>query len=258
MVNPILDISGRVAVVIGGTSGLGRAIALGLADAGVQTIPSGRRLDLAESVAEGIRARGVRSLGFACDVQDRASLDVLREEVLGQFGGVDILVFAAGRTFRKPTAEVPEEEWSSLLDTNVTGALRSAQAFYEPLKASGRGRIITIASLASHRAFHEVAAYGASKSALLALTQSLGCEWAKDGIRTNAILPGVFVTDLNRDLLNGTPRGREMLARTPLGRFGEAHELVGAVLFLASDAASFITGTGIPVDGGFLASGVNQ
>lgn len=254
----LFDISGRVAVVIGGTSGLGKAIALGLADAGVHTVATGRREKLIADVADLISSRGVDTLTRVCDVADRASLDELRDAVLEKLGGVDILVNAAGRTSRQPTALVPDNDWSSLMDTNVTGALRASQAFYEPLRGSGRGRIINIASLSSYVAFHEVAAYSASKAALLSLTRNLGCEWAKDGIRTNAIVPGVFLTDINRNLILGTGRGQELLARTPLGRFGEAEELVGAALFLASDAASFITGTAIPVDGGFLASGVNQ
>lgn len=252
--NPF-DIQDRVAVVVGGTSGLGREIALGLADAGVHTVPTGRRT--MPDLIEQIRGKGVRALETTCDVSDRASLDALRESVVAEFGGVDILVNAAGRTFRRPTQEVKEEDWTSLLDTNLTGMLRSCQAFHETLKGSGRGRIVNVASLSSFVAFHEVAAYGASKAAVLALTQSLGAEWAKDGIRTNALVPGVFVTDLNRELLDGTERGRELRTRTPLGRFGEAHELVGAALFLCSDAVSFITGTSLVVDGGFLASGVN-
>lgn len=232
--------TGRHAVVIGGTSGLGLAIAAGLSEAGVRTIATGRRAE------------------FSCDVGDRASVDAFRDAALAELGSVDILINCAGRTFRKPTKDVEEVEWEELMDTNVTGMLRTCQAFYEPLKASGRGRIVNVASLSSHVAFHEVAAYGASKAAVLALTRSLGAEWAKDGIRTNALVPGVFVTDLNRALLTGTPRGQELQMRTPLGRFGEADELVGAALFLCSDAVSFITGTSIVVDGGFLASGVNQ
>jgi len=250
------DVSGRTAVVVGGTSGLGRAIALGLADVGANVVACGRRSG--DKVTEEIRSRGVRSLDLTCDVSDRASLDALRDAVLDEFGGVDILVNCAGRTFKKPTAEVTDTAWNDLLDTNVTGILRGCQAFYEPLKASGRGRIVNVASLSSFVAFHEVAAYGASKAAVMALTQSLGNEWAKDGIRTNALVPGVFVTDINRDLLMGTARGQELLQRTPLARFGDAQELVPAAIFLCSDAVSFITGTSIAVDGGFLASGVNR
>ncbi len=254
----LFDIAGRTAVVIGGTSGIGRAIALGLAEAGVHTVASGTRADRVRSVHGEILQRGVRSLEATCDVSDRASLDALRDGVVQALGGVDILVNCAGRTFRTPTVDVGDAEWNSLLDTNVTGMLRACQSFHGPLRESGRGRIVNIASLSSFVAFHEVAAYGASKAAVMALTRSLGAEWAKHGIRTNALVPGVFVTDLNRALLDGTARGQELLARTPLGRFGETQELVGAALFLCSDAVSFITGTSIAVDGGFLASGVNQ
>jgi NAD(P)-dependent dehydrogenase (short-subunit alcohol dehydrogenase family) len=254
-VNPF-DISGRIAVVVGGTSGLGRAISLGLADADANVVACGRRDG--KLVSEEIRLRGVRTLDIVCDVSSRASLETLRDAVLAEFGGIDILINCAGRTFRKPTAEVSDSEWTGLLDTNVSGTLRACQTFYEPLKSSGRGRIVNVASLSSFVAFHEVAAYGASKAAAIALTQSLGCEWAKDGIRTNALVPGVFVTDLNRELLLGTPRGQELLQRTPLGRFGVAEELVPAAIFLSSDACSFITGTSIAIDGGFLASGVNR
>ncbi len=250
VVNPF-DLQGRAAVVVGGTSGLGRTIAFGLRDAGVRVVATGRRRD--DELADLLGTSAA-----TCDVGERASVEALRDGVLAEFGGVDILVNCAGRTFRKPTKAVGDEEWASLLDTNVTGMLRCCQAFYEPLKASGRGRIVNVASLSSFVAFHEVAAYGASKAAVMALTQSLGCEWAKDGIRTNALVPGVFVTDLNRELLNGTPRGQELLMRTPLGRFGDARELVGAALFLCSDAVSFITGTSLAVDGGFLASAVNR
>jgi len=250
------DLTGRIAVVIGGTSGLGRAIALGLAEAGVHTAAVSRRPSAV--VAAEIRAFGVKSLETECNVEDRASLHALKDTVVAEFGGVDILVNCAGQTFRQPTLEVPEEKWNNLMDLNVTGMLRACQAFHAPLRASGRGRIINIASLSSFVAFHEVAAYSASKAAVLSLTRSLGAEWARDGICTNALVPGVFVTDLNRDLLIGTPRGQELLTRTPLGRFGETREIVGAALFLCSDAASFITGTSLVVDGGFLASGVNQ
>ncbi len=252
------DVAGRVVVVVGGTSGIGHALALGFARAGANTIATGRRRQNIDEIADEIVACGVRTLRRPCDISDRASIDGLRDEIVGELGGVDILVNCAGRTFRKPTAEISTIEWNSLMDTNVTGMLSASQSFYEPLKASGRGRIINVASLTSYVAFHEVAAYAASKAAVVSLTQSLGCEWAKDGIRTNAIVPGVFVTDINRELLTGTARGQELLQRTPLGRFGKVEELVGAALFLASDAVSFITGTTLTVDGGFLASGVNS
>ena len=253
-----LDLSGRVAVVVGGTSGLGRAIAQGLARAGADVVATGRRENLAAEAAAEIEALGRRSLVCGVDVSSRASIDALRDRVLSAFGDIDILLNAAGRTKRIPTKDFPEAEWESIFDANVTGMLRACQSFYEPLKKNGRGRIINIASLTSYRAFHEVAAYSASKAAVLSLTQSLGCEWAKDGISVNAIAPGVFKTPLNEHLITGTTRGNELLMRTPMGRFGTPDELVGAAILLASDGASFITGQCLGVDGGFLASGVNS
>jgi NAD(P)-dependent dehydrogenase (short-subunit alcohol dehydrogenase family) len=252
------DLSNRVAVVIGGTSGIGRAIALGLSEQGADVIPTGRRADHIEEVCTAIEAMGRRTLRQVTDIRDRESVDTLRDAVLREFGRVDILVNAAGFTFREPTTKLSEEKFSSILDTNLTGALRSCQSFYEALKASGRGRVINIASLGSFVAFHEVAAYCATKTALLSLTRSLACEWAQDGIAVNAIAPGIFPTEMTNGIVNGTARGQELLARTPMHRFGKPEELVGAAVLLASDAASFITGQCITVDGGFLASGVNS
>lgn len=257
-VKNIMDLSGRVAVVVGGTSGLGRVLALGLADAGADVVVTGRRENLIDEVAKEIEARGRRTVRMTADVLNKKDLAALRDKFIAELGSVDIVLNAAGRTIRRPTKDMTEEEWKAIMDTNVTGTLLSCQVFYEPLKKNGRGRIINIASLSSFVSLLEVTAYAASKSAVLSLTKSLGIEWAKDGINVNAIAPGVFLTDLNSALLNGTERGREFLLRTPMKRFGNAQELVGAAVLLASDAASFITGQCIAVDGGFLASGVNQ
>ncbi|MGD0498034.1 MAG: glucose 1-dehydrogenase [Bryobacteraceae bacterium] len=252
-----LDLTDRVAVVVGATSGIGRAIAIGLARHGADVVPTGRRRQEVESACRDVEAAGRRSLRQVADVTQRRSLDALRDAVLERFGRVDILVNAAGYTFRKPTAAMPEDEWTRLIDTDLTGALRACQAFYEPLKASGRGRIVNIASLGSFLGLLETTAYCAAKTALVSLTRSLACEWARDDISVNAIAPGVFPTALNSALVVGTPRGQEFLARTPMRRFGRPEELVGVAVLLASEGASFLTGQCIAVDGGFLASGVN-
>jgi NAD(P)-dependent dehydrogenase (short-subunit alcohol dehydrogenase family) len=247
-----------VAVILGGTSGLGLAISKGFAGFGADVVPSGRRATMVERAAAAIESLGRRSLRHAGDATDRASLEKLRDAVLEEFGRVDILVNSTGRTMKKPTIEVTDEEWLAITQSIVDAAVRACQTFYEPLRQSGHGRIINIASLGSFVAFAGVAPYCAAKSALLSLTRSLGCEWARDGICVNAIAPGVFPTEMNAELLHGTERGREILLRTPMRRFGDPEELVGAALLLASDAASFITGQCITVDGGYLASGVNS
>ncbi|SRR5579883_3029969 len=253
-----LDLSDRVAVVVGATSGLGRALAVGLARHGAHVVPTGRREDHLDEACKEVEAVGGRTLRQPADVRDRKSVDTLRDAVLDRFGSVDILINAAGYTFKQPTATVPEDQWACLIDTNLNGALRTCQSFYEPLKASRRGRIINVASLGSFLAFHQVAAYCAAKAGLLSLTRSLACEWAKDGICVNAIAPGVFPSELNAEFVLDTPRGQEILMRTPMGRFGNPEELVGVAVLLASDAASFLTGQCIAVDGGYLASGVNS
>lgn len=253
-----LDLTDRVAVVVGATSGLGRALAVGLAQHGAHVVPTGRREEHLEEACREVEAVGGRTLRLPADVRDRQSIDALRDAVLVRFGRVDILVNAAGYTFKQPTATVAEDTWACLIDTNLNGALRTCQSFYEPLKANGRGRIINVASLGSFLAFHQVAAYCAAKAGLLSLTRSLACEWARDGICVNALAPGVFPSELNSEFLLDTPRGQEILMRTPIGRFGNPEELVGAAVLLASDAASFLTGQCLAVDGGYLASGVNS
>jgi NAD(P)-dependent dehydrogenase (short-subunit alcohol dehydrogenase family) len=253
-----LDLNGRTAVVIGGTSGIGRAIAHGLAEAGADVVCSSRREEQVAAAATEIEAMGRRTLRLTSDVSDKASLDALLAECAATFDKVDILVNSAGRTKRDPTLVLAEEDWNAILETNLTGTLRSCQVFGAHMVANGYGRIINIASLSTFVSLFEVAAYSASKAAVASLTKSLAIEWAKHGVNVNAIAPGVFRTALNQKLLDETPRGQEFLMRTPMGRFGKVEELAGAAVFLASEAASFVTGEVLVVDGGFLASGVNQ
>jgi len=258
MSHGLFDLSGRVAVVTGGTTGLGRAISLGLAEAGADVVPTSRTLEQVELVAAEIERLGRKSMRLQSDVQSRASLQALHDAVLRQFGKVDILVNAAGVTHKKATLEEDEAGWMRIIDTNLNGTLRACQIFGATMVCAGYGRIINIASLTTFVGFYRVAAYAASKAAVGSLTQVLAIELAQSGVNVNAIAPGVFPTPLNLPIIQGTPRGEELLLRTPMRRFGEPRELAGAAVFLASEAASFVTGEIIAVDGGFLASGVNQ
>jgi len=253
-----LDLAGRVAVVVGGTTGIGRALSLGLAQAGADVVASARRIEEVNAVSAEIEALGRRTLRCTSDVIARPSLDALLAQALAVFGKVDILVNCAGRTKRIPTLQMSEEEWSGILDTNLNGTFRACQVFGPHMLERGYGRIINIASLSTFVALYETAAYNASKAAVASLTKSLAVEWGSKGVCVNAIAPGVFRTALNEKLLDGTDRGREFLTRTPMRRFGKIEELAGACVFLASDAASFVNGEVLVVDGGFLASAVNQ
>src|ERR1044072_9585291 len=253
-----LELNGKVAVVVGGTSGIGLAIAKGMAEAGADVVPTSRRMDVVETAASEIEQRGRRSLRVASDLSDPASLQRVLDESIRAFGKVDILVNSAGRTKRAPTLDFTEEDWDDIIDTNLTGTLRAAQIFGRHMLEREYGSIINIASLSTFVALYEVAAYCASKAAVASLTKSLAIEWGQSGVRVNAIAPGVFRTPLNEKLLDETERGKEFLVRTPMRRFGKVEELAGAAIFLASDAASFVNGEVLAVDGGFLASGVNQ
>jgi NAD(P)-dependent dehydrogenase (short-subunit alcohol dehydrogenase family) len=258
MGSSLFDLTGRVAVVTGGTTGLGHAIAIGLAEAGADVVPSSRRQAEVDKTATEIEALGRRSLRVTSDVLDRSSIQALHDAILAAFGKVDILVNAAGITAKSPTLQTEESGWTRVIETNLTGTLRACQIFGETMVSAGYGRIINMASLSSFVGFSGVAAYSASKAGVASLTKVLAIELAEKGVNVNAIAPGIFPTPLNRSLVQGTQRGEELIVRTPMHRFGQAKELAGTAIFLASEAASFVTGEIIAVDGGFMASGVNQ
>jgi NAD(P)-dependent dehydrogenase (short-subunit alcohol dehydrogenase family) len=258
MGHPLLDLTNKTAVVIGGTSGIGLALTRGLAQAGANVVPSGRRAEQVKAAAAEVTTLGRRTIAQTCDVTDNASVERLLKTVCNELGSVQILVNCAGRTKRMPTLDFPESEWDAILETNLKGTLRACRVFGRHMIEKRYGRIINIGSLSSFVGLHEVAAYGASKAGVASLTKTLAIEWATSGVCVNALVPGVLRTDLNAALLDGTERGREFLLRTPMKRFGQLDELAGAAVFLASDAASFVTGHLLVVDGGIMASGVNQ
>jgi NAD(P)-dependent dehydrogenase (short-subunit alcohol dehydrogenase family) len=253
----LFDLSGRVAVVIGGTTGLGREIALGYAAAGADVVASSRRQEQVNAVAAEIEALGRRTLRITSDVLDRGSLQRVHDAVIKTFGKVDILVNGAGLTKKMPTLEADEADWSKIVETNLTGTLRACQIFGRTMAGAHYGRIINIASMTAFRGFFQVAPYAASKSAVVSMTKTLAIELAETGVNVNALAPGLFPTDMSLPLVEGTPRGEEILMRTPMHRFGKGREIVGPAIFLASEAAAFVTGEVIVVDGGYLASGVN-
>jgi NAD(P)-dependent dehydrogenase (short-subunit alcohol dehydrogenase family) len=249
------SLAGKIALTIGGTSGIGRAISLGFAEAGATVLPASRRPEKVEAVAAEISARGGKARGLVLDATDAVSLRAAVDEAVAAFGRIDILLNSQGITALKPAEEFTGEDYDGIMDTNLRSVFFACTQVGRRMLERGSGAIINIASLASFRGWGRAAIYGMSKFGVVSLTETLAREWAARGVRVNAIAPGFFLTDLNRTRLS-PERKEEALRRTPMGRFGELDELVGAAIFLASPAASYITGATLRVDGGYLAMGI--
>src|SRR6266404_4681057 len=255
-IETLFSLKDKVTVVLGGTSGIGQAIACGYARAGASVIASSRDQAKVDATAGDLERLGSKTLRRTSDVQDRASLEKLCQDVVGHFGRVDVLVVTSGLLIRTPSVDVPEEDWMRIIDANLNGSFRANQIFGKQMIAQQSGSIINTCSMTTFVSFNEVTAYAASKSGVGMLTKQLACEWAPHNVRVNAIAPGVFRTPLNTKALDIPERSAAILGRTPMGRYGHVDELVGAAIYLASQASAFVTGIILPVDGGFLAKGI--
>jgi 2-deoxy-D-gluconate 3-dehydrogenase len=249
MANPLFDLSGKVAVITGGNGGIGLGMAKGLAAAGATVAIAARNADKAKKAMQEL---GPKAQFFAVDVGKEASCREMIAAAAGKMGGIDILVNCAGMAIRKRPEALNDAEWRQVLDVNLTGTFACAQAAYPHMQKRGGGKIINIGSMLSIFGAAPNAAYAASKGAVVQFTKSLAVAWAKDNIQVNAILPGWIDTELTvaaRRQIEGL--NERVLARTPAGRWGRPDEFAGIAVFLASEASAFVTGTAIPVDGGF-------
>ena len=254
---PSLDrfrLDGRAAVVIGGAGGLGSAMARGLAEAGAAVAVADADAEQARRVAEAIGKAGGRARPAAVDVADRGSVERMADEVERALGPVEVLVNCAGVTHRSPAADFPEAEWHRVIAVNLTGVFHGCQVLGRRMLARRSGRIVNIASIAGQIGLTGTVAYAASKGGVVMLTRALAVEWAPLGVRVNAIAPSWFESNIG-DLIHREPGYAERaMRRVPAGRMGTPDELIGAVLYLASDASSMVTGHILAVDGGTLAS----
>jgi NAD(P)-dependent dehydrogenase (short-subunit alcohol dehydrogenase family) len=247
-------LDGKVALVTGGVRGLGRTIATALAQAGADVAITARSLDSCAAPSRAIAdGTGRRCRGFAADVTKAADVDRLVADVEGEFGRIDILVNNAGNNIRGSIDQLTEADWDSVVDTNLKGPFLCSRAIGPAMVRRGWGRVINMASIMSVVALPGRAPYASAKAGLLNLTRVLALEWAGTGVTANALCPGPFGTDMNRQLLEDPVKYQEFVKLIPMGRWGEVEELAGAAVFLASEASSFVTGTGLFVDGGWTA-----
>jgi 2-deoxy-D-gluconate 3-dehydrogenase len=254
MTSSRFDLRGKVAIVTGGNGGIGLGMARGLADAGADIAVVGRNEAKSKSAVEDLRQRGVKAIAVTTDVTDKASVAAMVNRVARELGRIDILVNNAGMSIRKPPHELELDEWNKVIDTNLTSAFVCSKAAYPALKASGHGKVINIGSMMSIFGASFAPAYAASKGGIVQFTRACANAWAPDNIQVNAILPGWIDTDLTRGARQEVAGLHErVLARTPAGRWGAVDDFAGIAVFLASPASDFVTGTAIPVDGGFSA-----
>ncbi len=251
----MFGLDGKVAVTVGGSGALGTAVSLGLAKAGADVVPASRNLKNNEQLAGEIRALGRRSVGVSVDATDRSQVRDLIGKIVKDFGRLDILVNMPGTLFKKPMFELSDEEWDKTMAVNLKSIFVFGSEVAKVMKDNGGGSIINFASMGSCLAIVRSSAYCASKGGVAQLTKVMAAEWAQYGIRVNAIAPGWFKTKLNEMFLGQPEVEARITARTMLGRYGKAEDLVGPVVFLASEASNFVTGTIIPVDGGYLSYG---
>lgn len=255
MLEPMFDLTDRIALVTGGNGGLGLGMARGLGQAGATLIIVGRNAEKSAAALRGLASVGVRAESHACDVCDEGAVRQLFEQVRDRHGRLDILVNNAGSTVRKPPQDFTLDEWNGVMDVNLTSTFLCCRAAYPLLLAAGGGKIINIASVLAILGAPYAPAYCASKGAIVQFTRSIALAWAKDGIQANAVLPGYIDTDLTVSARAEVPGLNErVLARTAAGRWGRPEDLAGIAVFLASRASDFVTGTAIPVDGGYTIS----
>jgi NAD(P)-dependent dehydrogenase (short-subunit alcohol dehydrogenase family) len=250
------SLHGQVALVLGGSSGIGRQIALGFHDAGATVVPVGKTPSKVDEVGAALAARGAAHKGYCADVTDATALTRVIDQTVAEHGRIDVLVNSQGITILKPAEAFTRADYDELMATNLTSVFFACAKIGKHMLERGSGSILNIASIAGHKGFQLSALYTASKHGVLGLTRALAAEWASRGVRVNALSPGFFMTPLNQTKMSAE-RKQAAIRRTPMHRFGELDEVVGAAVYLASPSARFVTGQSIAVDGGFLAAGLD-